>query len=44
MHEVWKRQQVNENTRKMRRAKVLVNSGGKMGKEAFGRTRFGKNR
>ena len=34
MHEVWKRQQVHEDARKMHRTKILVKNAGKMVKEA----------
>ena len=42
MHGIWKRQQVNESTRKMHRAKILVKELGKIGKATFERARCGK--
>ena len=42
MHEVWKRQQVHEDARKMHRAEVLDRNFGKKGKATCGRPRFGE--
>ena len=38
MHEMWKRQQVHEDVRKMYRTEFLVKKFGKMVKKTFGRS------
>ena len=40
MPEMWKKQRVHENARKMYRAEILVKEFGKMVKATFGRTRY----
>ena len=44
MYDMWKRQYVHENTRKMHRAKVPVKKKKKMEKATFGRTQHGKQK
>ena len=42
MHEMWKREQVHANARKMYRAEILGKEFGIMGNATHGRTRYGK--